>query len=53
MQVIRYIRVMAILALMSGVFAVCIPNDGDAGQKKPDLTIAYTGDTVGKIEPCG
>ena len=50
---IRYIRGMAILALLAGVFAVCIPNNGDAGQEKVDFTIVYTGDTVGKIEPCG
>jgi len=51
--VIRYIRGMAILALLAGIFAVCIPNNGDAKQGKTNLTIVYTGDTVGKIEPCG
>jgi len=33
--------------------ALLWPRDGDAKSGRPDFTIVYTGDVVGKIEPCG
>ncbi|MCU0612510.1 MAG: hypothetical protein MUE60_12065 [Candidatus Eisenbacteria bacterium] len=33
--------------------ALLWPGDGDAGSRKADFTVVYTGDVVGKIEPCG
>ncbi|MBN1424697.1 hypothetical protein JXA88_09075 [Candidatus Fermentibacteria bacterium] len=33
--------------------ALLVPGDGNAGPGKGALTIVYTGDVVGTIEPCG
>lgn len=33
--------------------ALLWPRNGDAGVATPALTMVYTGDVVGKIEPCG
>ena len=41
--------------LVSAVLGIALlwPRDGDATLGKPDFTIVYTGDVVGKVEPCG
>lgn len=47
---LRY--VLPALALVCLV-VVLWPMAGDAGASKRSLTIVYTGDVVGTVEPCG
>ncbi len=48
----RYFVPGAALVALVGV-AFLWPRNGDAGAEKPRLTLVYSGDVVGKIEPCG
>jgi hypothetical protein len=42
-----------LLLLCLIVAFLALPKNGDAGQDHQALTVVYTGDVIGKTEPCG
>jgi hypothetical protein len=45
--------VSGLLLLVLVVVFLAIPRNGDAGQDGTALTVVFSGDVIGKTEPCG